>query len=158
MAWELGNQLGGWDETVAPGNWTVEMAKHIKKLAPNTLVASGDMGGVNAKSRYTPESLASEYVDIFSNHYYYGESDIKRIIMDSKFISENKKAFMVGEFGLSTIETYEEIYRNIVLTNDISGAMIWSLRYHSRNGGFYVHYEAKGGFYSYHVPGFNGIT
>jgi endo-1,4-beta-mannosidase len=154
IAWQLGNELGGWDGPPAPGDWSVEMAKHIKTLAPKTLVASGDMGGLDARYRYTPESLNSPYVDIISNHYYYGQSDLQRITIDSMFVADKMKVFVIGEFGLSNAFVYEKIYNIVLNSPNVSGAMIWSLRFHSRKGGYYVHNEKKL-FYSYHVPGFN---
>ena len=43
-----------------------------------------------------------------------------------------------------------------VIDENVSGALIWSLRYRSRDGGFYWHSEPFGGdlFKSYHWPGF----
>jgi hypothetical protein len=36
--------------------------------------------------------------------------------------------------------------------------LIWSLRYHSRDGGFYIHFEPATNTQAYHVPGFaNGF-
>ena len=41
-----------------------------------------------------------------------------------------------------------------VIEGGALGALLWSLRFHNRDGGFYWHYE-KRGFESYHWPGFD---
>ncbi len=51
----------------------------------------------------------------------------------------------------------EEVY-DTVIENGISGALLWSLRFHHRDGGFYWHFEPSGGahYKAYHWPGFDG--
>jgi mannan endo-1,4-beta-mannosidase len=153
LAWELGNELGGWDGPVPSSEWTSDIAAYIKSIAPNALVASGDMGGLDSKSRYSEGSLSSPAVDMLSNHYYYGSSDIARLASDAAYVSSRGKAFFVGEFGLSDTTVYDSIYKSSLSLAEVSGAMIWSLRYHSRRGGFYIHRESDK-YYSYHIPGF----
>ena len=43
-----------------------------------------------------------------------------------------------------------------IIAEGISGGLIWSLRFHTRDGGFYWHHEPSGGdlFKAYHWPGF----
>ena len=43
-----------------------------------------------------------------------------------------------------------------VMARGLTGAMLWSIRYHNRDGGFYWHHEPAGGdlFKAYHWPGF----
>jgi hypothetical protein len=128
------------------------MGSLLKSLAPKTLVMDGTMGGLDAPNRYPAQVLESGIIDIFSNHYYYGQSDYARIKRDADFISKYDKAFILGEFGFD-FKNCKAIYDIAVRNTKISGAMVWSLRYHSRDGGFYVHQEDKG-FSSFHVPGF----
>ncbi|KAL2916035.1 hypothetical protein HK105_204459 [Polyrhizophydium stewartii] len=153
LAWQLGNELGGWDGPAPPGSWTVEMAQFIKSLAPKTLVMDGTMGGLDATKRYTSAALRSKYVDVFSNHYYYGSSDLARIATDSSYVASFGKAFVIGEFGLTDTATIESVLKATIANTKVSGAMIWSLRFHSSLGGFYTHYE-KDSFWAYHAPGF----
>ncbi|KAI8926878.1 glycoside hydrolase superfamily [Entophlyctis helioformis] len=153
LAWQFGNELGGWKSSPPPGDWTVEMAKHVKSLAPRTLVMDGTMGAHDARRRFAKAALESEFVDVFSNHYYYGSSDLSRIDRDAKFVAGYKKAFIIGEFGLCSTSVIETVLKRVVATPYISGALIWSLRYHSAEGGFYTHYE-KDNYWSYHAPGF----
>ncbi|KAJ3345019.1 hypothetical protein HDU83_004541 [Entophlyctis luteolus] len=70
-------------------------------------------------------------------------------------MSQSKKLFYVGEFGLSSYDQLSGLLTAVDSSN-ASGALIWSLRYHSRNGGFWNH--ADGNFQSYHLPGFSQNT
>jgi hypothetical protein len=36
----------------------------------------------------------------------------------------------------------------------VSGSMVWSLRFHNKDGGFYNHRELPGKYAAYHYPGF----
>jgi hypothetical protein len=55
----------------APGEWTVDIAKHIKSLAPKTLVMDGSFSRTGDPSTAWPtEALESEYVDLLSYHFY----------------------------------------------------------------------------------------
>ncbi|KNC98715.1 uncharacterized protein SPPG_06393 [Spizellomyces punctatus DAOM BR117] len=155
LAWQLGNELGGWNGPNPPTSWTLGMTAHIRSLAPNTLVLDGTMGGLKAKDKYDRQALSSPAgPDIFTNHYYYGESDIKRLKDDSSFVAKHSKAFIVGEFGFSNTGVYGRMYEDILRNDKVTGSLIWSLRFHSMFGGFYVHSEEGGKYWSYHAPGF----
>ncbi|KAJ3044945.1 hypothetical protein HDV00_000229 [Rhizophlyctis rosea] len=149
---ETGNELGSWDQRPPAGAWTADIAKHIKTLAPNVLVADGTLIGANT-SRIATQSLNSPYVDMFSNHMYdSGNTDIQRMKNDLRVINGAGKVYFIGEFGLSDLTTYTNLVNNVIKTNT-AGALIWSLRSHSYKGGFYIHSE-DGGYWSYHFPGF----
>ncbi|KAI9105675.1 glycoside hydrolase superfamily [Phlyctochytrium arcticum] len=155
LAWQLGNELGGWKGPNPPTSWTLQMTSFIRSLAPRTLVADGTMGGLEAKTKWDKQALASpDGPDIFVNHYYYGESDLKRLKEDSAYVAKHGKAFVVGEFGFSNVGVYGRIYEEILRNDKISGSLIWSLRFHSMFGGFYVHGESGGKYSAYHAPGF----
>lgn len=109
FCWELGNELGGWTESPPPGAWTVELARHIKSLAPNALVADGTLGGLDAPNRFQRAALESSAVDLFSCHYYWGGSDIPRISRDANFVAGYNKVFFIGEYGLNTVNHYKAI-------------------------------------------------
>ena len=71
-------------------------------------------------------------------------------------LTKGKKAYFVGEFGF--VET-PHIAKAIdaVIEDGISGALLWSLRMHRREGGFYWHMEVGTGrniYKAYHWPGF----
>ena len=158
LGWQLGNELGGWDESPPPAQWTLEMASLIKQLAPNTLVIDGMMGGLDAPSRFDKSLLNSPLVDVFSCHYYYGLSDLFRVKRDAKYVHGFAKGFVCDEFGLCTTSTIESLVNSIMPeSSHVSGVNLWSLRYHSEFGGFYRHFE-KDSHWSYHVPGFPAVT
>ncbi|KAJ3052448.1 hypothetical protein HDU99_008177, partial [Rhizoclosmatium hyalinum] len=69
-------------------------------------------------------------------------------------VTQHKKLFFVGEYGLDSVPVFERLLEAVENSNAM-GALIWSLRFRSRNGGFYSHDEG-GGFISYHYPGFPG--
>jgi len=69
--------------------------------------------------------------------------------------SRGKKFYLVGEFGFVPVAGVEKLLETVI-SEGLSGAMIWSLRYHNRDGGFYWHSEpASASVYNpYHYPGF----
>jgi endo-1,4-beta-mannosidase len=78
LAWETGNEMNfeGLGKTPAPGAWTVEIAEHIKSLAPDTLVMDGSYArndSSDCKSCYAPEVLASPAVELLTYHFYNDE-------------------------------------------------------------------------------------
>jgi hypothetical protein len=62
---------------------------------------------------------------------------------------------VVGEFGFVPLEVVRAVL-DTVIRNGITGALLWSLRFHNRDGGFYWHSEPSGGgvYKAYHFPGF----
>jgi hypothetical protein len=141
LAWETGNELN------CPSAWTAEIAAHIKSVDSNHLVMDGHYGiDIN--------SLRNPNIDIVSNHYYpdSGRSYADRCRMDRK-IASGFKAFFVGEFGISNTKMYQDLLDEVIADGTI-GALIWSLRPHNKDGGYYKHHEGSTSFYSYHWPGF----
>ena len=53
---------------------------------------------------------------------------------------DGRKPYFVGEFGFVPLKTVHAVL-NTVLHSPCSGALLWSLRSHHREGGFYVHSE-----------------
>ncbi|KAI9334043.1 glycoside hydrolase superfamily [Obelidium mucronatum] len=70
-------------------------------------------------------------------------------------INRHKKIFYVGEFGLAPVSEMESLLTAVAKSN-ASGALLWSLRFHSRNGGFYNHIELQE-YQAYHFPGFTSF-
>jgi mannan endo-1,4-beta-mannosidase len=139
MAWELGNELK------APKEWVGEMAPYLKQIDPNHLVA---------ESYFTdPENPG---VDIVQDHLYQGDP-VKMIdqIHASARRAAGRKVYMVGEFGFISTEGMRAIMDTIIQEPAIAGGLIWSLRFHNQDGGYYWHQEPSGGdfFKAYHWPG-----
>jgi hypothetical protein len=139
LAWELGNELK------APKEWVAEMAPFVKQLDAKHLVA---------ESYFT--AADNPGVDIVQDHLYQGDP-MKMIeqIQQSVKRAAGRKVYMVGEFGFITTEGMRAIMDTIIREPSIAGGLIWSLRFHNQDGGYYWHHEPFGGdfFKAYHWPG-----
>ena len=147
LGWETGNELD------APPAWTARIAKLIKSLDPNHLVIDGySLHGVRE------ESLADPNIDVVTTHHYpnVGKGEYVAPIREARAKSRGRKPYFVGEFGFIPPEEIGAVYDEVI-ANGASGALLWSLRFHHRDGGFYWHSEPAGeGVYkAYHWPGFD---
>lgn len=145
LAWETGNEL-----RPTSYQWTAEIARYIKSIDPNHLVADGSYG-------IDEKALADPNIDIVSNHYYptHYRNFAEQATTDRNK-TKGKKPFIIGEYGFIPTEQLKH-FLDTVIDNGTSGAMIWSLRYRNKEGGFYPHTESTlgGVFYgSYRWPGF----
>ncbi|MHC4206137.1 MAG: cellulase family glycosylhydrolase, partial [Planctomycetota bacterium] len=145
LAWETGNEL------VCPHEWTTKAAAYIRSLDDNHLVIDG-FHTTNLRD----ESIRDENIDIVTTHHYSkNPNETVNQIKSNIAKTRGKKPYFVGEFGFISTDAVETILHTVIEEN-VSGALIWSLRYRSRDGGFYWHSEPYGGdlFKSYHWPGF----
>jgi mannan endo-1,4-beta-mannosidase len=145
LAWETGNELG------SPHPWTRTIAGFIKELDPRHLVLDGRQAAV-----LQAESIDNPHVDLLQTHHY--EKDPRQMIdhvRRSAAMARGKKPYHVGELGfLPTGGLVAAL--DTILEEGIVGGLVWSLRGHARDGGFYWHHEPYGGdlFKAYHWPGF----
>ena len=151
LAWETGNEL------ICPPEWTVKAAAYIKSIDQNHLVMDG--------YHLTPVrdlSLQDKNIDIVTTHHYpvmfkipISPAEMIEQIRMTAALARGKKAYVVGEFGFIPTKDVESLL-NAVMNEKISGVLIWSLRYHDHDGGFYSHSEPHGGdiYKAYHWPGF----
>ena len=150
LAWETGNEL------YAPYSWTREIAAHIKSLDRNHLVWDGYYIGARP---LLPEALEDPNIDIVSSHHYPSPGQapgaVASDIASFRRAIAGKKVYVVGEVGFLPIAEMEKVLDTVV-REGVSGALLWSLRFHSRDGGFYWHSEPSGGglYKAYHYPGF----
>lgn len=145
LAWETGN------ETQCPHSWTREMAAYLRELDPNHLIVDGYLTSV-----LRPESIADPNVDIVQTHHYEpSPAAMLRNIRRSAALARGKKPYMLGEFGFIGTRAIEAVL-DTVIREGLAGALLWSLRVHHRDGGFFWHSEPAGGdfFKAYHWPGF----
>ncbi|HEX2475320.1 MAG TPA: cellulase family glycosylhydrolase [Lacipirellulaceae bacterium] len=147
FGWETGNELDSTPE------WTREIAAYIKELDSNHLVIDGrSLHGVPLTSLDDPN------VDVITTHHYpWGDDhDFTRPIRAAHAQTKGKKPYFVGEFGF--VETpHIAAAIQAVIDDGISGALLWSLRMHRREGGFYWHMEVGTGkniYKAFHWPGF----
>ncbi len=145
LAWQFGNEM----DRTRPGDqiqtaWQAEMAAYIKSLDKNHLIAYG--------RRFLPAE-PDPNVDIVVNHYYGGDW-LKRLKDDCSKV-KGKRPFVIGEFGLEPDAGMVAEFLDAVIESDASGAMLWSLYFHHRDGGFWHHgIITQDGAKSYHWPGF----
>jgi len=139
LAWELGNELQ------APVAWVREMGTYVKQLAPKQLLA---------ESYFT--AADNPGVDIVQDHLYQGDPvKMIAVIQQSAQRAAGKRVYLVGEFGFITTEGMRAIMDTIITDPAIAGGLIWSLRFHNSDGGYYWHHEPHGGdfFKAFHWPG-----
>jgi mannan endo-1,4-beta-mannosidase len=151
LAWETGNEL------ICPPEWTVKAAAYIKSIDQNHLVMDG-----YHLIPIRDLSLEDKNIDIVTTHHYpvmflivVSPDEMIEQIKKMAALARGKKAYVVGEFGFVPTPKIESLL-DTVINENISGALIWSLRYHNRVGGFYSHSEPYGEdlYKAYHWPGF----
>jgi len=145
LAWETGNELH------CPPEWTKQIVAHIKGQDPQHIVLDG-----THRETLLPSSLEDPNIDLVQTHHY--EKDPRAMIghiLESAKMAKGKKPYFLGEFGFLGTEALCAVM-DTVIEQRLAGALLWSLRYHSRDGGFYWHHEPAGGDYfkAYHWPGF----
>ncbi|MFZ4621291.1 MAG: sialate O-acetylesterase [Bacteroidota bacterium] len=136
LCWETGNEL----ETTF--EWSKQIAALVKQLDTNHLV----MRGTHQKL-LTPDFFADPNIDIVTTHHYAPPKEMVDLIVENSSIAKGRKPYIVGEFGFQPEPVMREVL-DTVISRGISGAMVWSLRFRNRNGGFYYHTNA------YRWPGF----
>ena len=145
LAWETGNELE------CPHEWTRQIAAYVKELDRNHLVLDGRRAEILDR-----ESIENPYIDLLQTHHY--ENDPREMIAHirrSAALARGRKPYHVGEFGFLTTAGMTAVMDAIV-DERVAGGLVWSLRSHDRDGGFYWHSEPHGGdlFKAYHWPGF----
>lgn len=157
LCWETGNEL------FCPHSWTAEIVEYIKSLDSNHLVMDGFFAvGTVFNDRelnisVREESILDPNVDIVSSHHYEPDPlDMVKNIKANAEIVQGRKPYIIGEFGFIGTPGVRAVLDEVIAEN-IAGALIWSLRYHRKEGGFYWHSEPMGGglYKAYHWPGFD---
>ena len=137
LGWETGNEL-----EVQEFSWTKEIARYIKSLDKNHLVIEG-----THRQALQEEALVDPNIDVLSLHFYRPAYQTVSLMLDARMKSKEKKPFFVGEIGRNPIDSLRMILDSVI-SSGMSGIMIWSMRSHNRDGGFYYHQNA------YRWPGF----
>lgn len=147
LAWETGNELDyddikdGVPTSAAMEQWTADMAALLKGLDPNHLVVDGRLLRSRAVS---PAALSDSNIDIISDHFYPNlPMGLEERLDHLVGFTRGHKPFIIGEFGLVMPETMDHFLNKVRNEPAITGALLWSLRPHSHQGGFYwyVPYE-----------------
>ena len=173
LAWQLGNELDSYiydnklhlDKDGRPdpareayylkaiGQWSVEMAGYIRTIDTNHLIMEG--GGERTLV------LSDPNIDIMGEHFYaywnqiMGKStDLPALAHAARGLARQYgKAFIADEFGMSETPLLKALVDELI-DDGASGALLWSIRAHRRDGGFFHHNENGTKFNSYHFPGF----
>ncbi|SCV74634.1 BQ2448_7663 [Microbotryum intermedium] len=157
MAWETGNELGGYigREGYPPYAWTNSIAGLIKGLSPKSLVIDGTDGFYNYSTKAVAQGGRSKYVDIVTDHAYprsYGLIKAE-IPIAKKF----KKNFLIGEMDWTGNNGGDDLaaYLKNVLSQLTMGLMVWSVFGHDAKCCNYVpHYDG----YSIYYPNGNSAA
>jgi mannan endo-1,4-beta-mannosidase len=144
LCWETGNELE------CPPAWTREIAGYIKSLDPNHPVMDGSHA-----TELREASLAMPEVDIVTTHHYpESQMSFAQLIRKNAARARGRKPYVVGEFGFVATKKMAEAIQ-VVRETQTAGALVWSLRFRNRDGGFYWHSEPAGGnkYKAFHWPG-----
>ena len=134
LAWETGNEL------VCPHEWTTKAAAYIKNIDRNHLVLDGYHTTILRN-----ESIQDENIDLVTTHHYSkNPNETVNQIKRNTARARGKKPYFVGEFGFIPTDAVEAVLQTVI-EEKVSGALIWSLSYGSREGGFYWQRETYGG-------------
>ena len=136
LGWETGNEL------VCPFSWTKEIATYIKSLDTVHLVIEG----TNSRE-ISDDALLDPHIDVLSTHDYGPADRSIPQILKAREKARGRKPYFVGEFGFIPTADMRRVI-DTVIASGTSGIMIWSLRGHNRDGGFYYHTN------DYRWPGF----
>lgn len=147
FGWETGNEI------LPPPAWTRQIAAYIKQLDKNHVVIDG-----KSLKGMPKESLDDPNIDVITTHQYpFGpDHDFAKQIHDARELTKGKKAYFVGEFGFVEMPHIASAIQEAI-DDGSSGALLWSLRMHRREGGFYWHMEVGTGkniYKAFHWPGF----
>lgn len=147
FGWETGNEI------LPTPAWTREMAAYIKGLDRNHLVLDG-----KSLQGLPLESLDDPNIDVITTHHYpFGEDhDFAKPIHAAHAVAKGKKPYFIGEFGFVELPRIADAIQ-AAIDDGTSGALLWSLRMHRREGGFYWHMEVGTGrniYKAFHWPGF----
>jgi len=141
LCWETGNELA------PPFSWTRDIAAYVKSLDSNHLL----MEGIIAKD-LSLEAIEDPNLDIVSTHHYGDPAASIEKIVTNAALARGKKPYLIGEYGIVPTQDIR-VMTDTIINQGLVGGMIWSLRYRTREGGFYHHYEYNT-IGAYRWPGF----
>jgi hypothetical protein len=161
LAWQFGNEFdvyasdNGFDRELLKRQvaaWSIEMAAFMKKVDPNHLVFSAGFE--------LEEYLASPDIDAVSLHLYEhwrhlagNDIPLAETAAEIRAWSRGKKPLVIDEFGMASVENCAALMKEI-REDGIAGGLLWGIRGHRRDGGWYYHNEGGSRHNSYHIPGF----
>ncbi len=152
LCWETGNELR------SPEDWTREICRYIKSIDKNHLVMDG-FYAIDNQTSVQEYSLEEDAIDIVSSHHYDGNPvSLLKSVEKNLSIIKDRKPYLIGEIGFSSTVGTEKVFDSFIANKAISGALVWGLRNHRSEGGFYWHSEGDTRFKSYQWPGFESAN
>lgn len=157
LAWETGSELRDSLSATAVDDWTTIMAPYIKSVDPNHLLMDGKESSVICTPHcITSTQLNNPYTDIITEHYYIGNYGL--LCNQTRDSCAGRKAFVIGEFNHTNISMHQQLLQ-AVLGNGTSGALLWALTPHDKDGGFYYKGDPTDpGNLEYRWPGFSNVA
>lgn len=160
LAWQAANEpdvyfveRGKPNDEALIAEWNLEVATFIKSIDHNHLVLAA---GGSAAARY----IESPVIDIVSVHYYeYWDrlnglsGDIAARLSADAAAAKGRKPLIADEFGMATTPMLAR-FMDALANSEVTGGLLWGIRGHRRDGGFYYHNESGSVYNSYHWPGF----
>jgi hypothetical protein len=136
MAWETGN------EVISPAEWTGEIARHLKSVAPQQLVVDGKYW-INRGVFGYPE------VDIVNDHLY--PMDIARLQESARDSAAAGKVYIIGEYDWVNERGGPPLtdFLNAIENNAVGGDFFWTIYGHKDIHGYATHGEN----YAMYYPG-----
>lgn len=133
FAYETGNELSGvkFADGDVPNEWTREIARFVKELAPKKLIMDGTYG-INATHFEVKE------VDIFSDHFY--PPDNAKLQRDIDLVAKSGRTYMAGEYdwtgnsaSASPLDSFFAIIEDRQNSSApvVIGSQFWSLFMHN---------------------------
>ncbi|EJD39084.1 glycoside hydrolase, partial [Auricularia subglabra TFB-10046 SS5] len=144
IGWETGNELSAvrFRDGPAPAEWTRDIARLIKRLAPKHIIFDGTYG-------IYPDTgqLDVNEVDVFSDHFY--PLDATRFRSGLVETEAVDRVYLVGEFdwrGKSGTDV-ETFFRDLEAQRGATGTLYWSMFGHSDDCCSYVEHDDGFSFY-----------
>ncbi|KAI0017246.1 glycoside hydrolase superfamily [Xylariomycetidae sp. FL0641] len=127
FAYESGNELNGpsWGDMDVPAEWTRDIARFVKELAPQKLFMDGTYG-------INKTHLDIDEVDLYSDHFY--PLDLDKLRSGVQAVADAGKVYSAGEYdwvGESGGDSMQAFFQAIEDSPAVGGDQFWSLFGHN---------------------------
>ena len=162
LAWQFGNEFdvyageNHFDRSLLMQQvaaWSSEMAAKMKAIDGNHLIFSA---GFSLESYLSDPNIDAVSVHLYEhwNHLSGNDTPLAELCAREWAWCKGKKPLVIDEFGMARPESCAALMQYI-RESGVSGGLVWGIRSHRRDGGFYYHNEGGSVHNSYHVPGFD---